>query len=130
MKKILVFVCIGALGFSQDTIKISLPELETINLENNLNLKIALAEYELTKAFFYESLTQGLPKIGFSINQNQTEGVVQNATGDFLNDITKNSSWQGNFYKVEWNVADLIFESVVKHKKKKICSCSKRINRN
>ena len=129
MKK-LFFIGILCSVFSvnaQDTLYLSHNKMLQMTLSQNLQIQSNELKFKLAKASFYKSIGKTLPTLGIGMKRYELSGFTQSTTGEFV-DVNKNNEWSGRSFRLNWELSELLFNSVAKKQGVKAAFYNKETN--
>jgi len=112
---------------AQDTLYLSHNKMLRMTLNQNLQIQSNELKFTLAKASFYKSIGKALPTLGMGMNRYELSGFTQSTEGDFI-DVNKNNEWSGKSYQLNWDLSELLFNSVAEKQGIKAAFYSKEVN--
>jgi outer membrane protein TolC len=112
---------------AQDTLYLSHNKMLQMTLNQNLQIQSNELRFKLAKASFYKSIGKALPTLGMGMNRYELSGFTQSTEGNFV-DVEKDNEWSGKSFRLNWNLSELLFNSVAKKQGVKAAFYSKEVN--
>ena len=101
---------------AQDTLLLTIEQLNNFTLNQNITIKQNTAVFNLTEAEHKIQIGKALPIFSFGARQYTLDGFTQSTEGNFV-DVNKNNEFRGISLSAKWDMSNLLYNTLSANKK-------------
>ena len=101
---------------AQDTLLLTIEQLNNFTLNQNITIKQNTAVFNLTESEYKIQIGKALPTISIGARQYTLDGFTQSTEGNFV-DVNKNNEFRGISLSAKWDMSNLLYNTLSANKK-------------